>query len=124
MDLIAYDLQPVEVTDTIAEALGAKPLEGSMGRDPLCIMDNETIIGDLSPDMNKLLSLDGLLLHVTAFGKEYDSVSRTFASKLNVTEEPVCGSGHCHIIPFWKIFRNGSVSRHSLTPDVDPGLEI
>lgn len=58
-------------------------------------------VRNLQPDMNKLLNLDGLLLQVTAPGKNTDSVSRSFAPKLNVTEDPVCGSGHCHIVPYW-----------------------
>ena len=46
-------------------------------------------------------ALDGLLLHATAPGKEVDCVSRSFAPKCNVPEDPVCGSGHCHIVPYW-----------------------
>ena len=38
---------------------------------------------------------------MTARGKEYDCVSRSFAPKLKVEEDPVCGSGHCHIAPYW-----------------------
>ena len=47
--------------------------------------------------------LDGLLLQITARADvtEYDCVSRSFAPKLNVLEGHVCGSGHCHIIPYW-----------------------
>ena len=46
--------------------------------------------------------LPGLLLHATAPGTgETDCVSRTFAPKLCVDEDPVCGSGHCHIVPYW-----------------------
>ena len=41
------------------------------------------------------------LLHVTAKGSDEDCVSRSFAPKLAVREDPVCGSGHCHIIPYW-----------------------
>lgn len=51
--------------------------------------------------MEKVLNLEGLLLQVTAPGKDTDCVSRSFAPKLNVTEDPVCGSGHCHIVPYW-----------------------
>ena len=41
-------------------------------------------------------------MHVTAPGfDKYDCVSRTFAPKMNLPEDPVCGSGHCHIIPYW-----------------------
>ena len=43
-----------------------------------------------------------MLLHVTAPGEgEFDCVSRSFAPKLRVDEDPVCGSGHCHIVPYW-----------------------
>jgi predicted PhzF superfamily epimerase YddE/YHI9 len=51
--------------------------------------------------MEAMTSLDGLLLHITAQGRDYDCVSRSFAPKLNVAEDPVCGSGHCHIVPIW-----------------------
>lgn len=42
-----------------------------------------------------------MLQHATAKGSDYDCVSRSFAPKLAVDEDPVCGSGHCHIIPYW-----------------------
>ncbi|MGN1032035.1 MAG: PhzF family phenazine biosynthesis protein, partial [Intestinibacter sp.] len=48
-----------------------------------------------------LKTIDGLLLQVTAAGKDVDCVSRSFAPKMNVDEDPVCGSGHCHIAPYW-----------------------
>ena len=47
------------------------------------------------------MALDGLLQHATAKGKGFDCVSRSFAPKLLVSEDPVCGSGHCHIVPYW-----------------------
>ena len=53
-------------------------------------------------DMDKLLKVKGALMQVTAPGMEgYDCVSRSFAPKMGVPEDPVCGSGHCHIIPYW-----------------------
>jgi len=101
MDFPAYDLTPVAVTEEMAAAIGASPVEAWMGRDLLCVMENEETVRRLRPDMNKARALDGLLLQVTAKGSEYDCVSRTFAPKLNVIEDPVCGSGHCHILPYW-----------------------
>lgn len=101
MDFPAYELKPIPVTDEMTEAIGARPVEAYMGRDLLCIMDSEKTVRDLEPDMTKLLSLPGLLLQVTARGSSYDCVSRSFAPKLNVPEDPVCGSGHCHILPYW-----------------------
>lgn len=101
MDFPSYELKKVEVTEAMAEALGIRPLEAYMGRDLLCILESEGQIRSINPNQEKVNLLDGLLLHVTAQGKEFDCVSRSFAPKCNVPEDPVCGSGHCHIIPFW-----------------------
>ncbi len=101
MEFPAYDLVPVEVTDEMEQALGSRPLEAFMGRDLLCVMDNEKTVRELTPDLERVKQIDGLLLHVTAKGSDEDCVSRSFAPKLAVPEDPVCGSGHCHIIPYW-----------------------
>lgn len=97
----AYKLKPVEVTDAMTEVIGARPTAAFMGRDLLCVVDSEDVVRGCAPDMAKVMQLDGLLLHVTARGKDFDCVSRSFAPKCNVPEDPVCGSGHCHIIPYW-----------------------
>lgn len=101
MDFPAYQLEKIDVTPTMAQVIGATPIEAYMGRDLLCVFDNEEIIRNAKPDLELSKTLDGLLLHITAPGKNYDCVSRTFAQKLNVPEDPVCGSGHCHIVPYW-----------------------
>jgi PhzF family phenazine biosynthesis protein len=101
MDFPAYELKPVEVTAEMTAALGVKPLEAYMGRDLLCVLESEEQVRELTPDMEKIKQLDGLLQHVTAAGKDFDCVSRSFAPKLNVAEDPVCGSGHCHVVPYW-----------------------
>ena len=48
-----------------------------------------------------LRELEGLLQHATARGRAADCVSRSFAPKCGVPEDPVCGSGHCHIFLYW-----------------------
>lgn len=101
MEFPAYDLVPVEVTDEMEQAIGSRPLEAFMGRDLLCVLENEKAVRELTPDLERVKQLDGLLLHVTAAGIDTDCVSRSFAPKLGVAEDPVCGSGHCHIIPYW-----------------------
>ena len=102
MDFPAYQLRPVEVTAQMIDAIGAVPAEAYMGRDLLCVLEDENAVLHLNPDQEKVKALDGLLLHVTARGKEdVDCVSRTFAPKCGVKEDPVCGSGHCHIVPYW-----------------------
>lgn len=101
IDFPAYSLQPVPVTDEMAAAIGARPVKAYMGRDLLCIMKDEETIHNITPDLEKVRALDGLLLHISATGKDFDCVSRSFAPKCNTPEDPVCGSGHCHIIPYW-----------------------
>lgn len=101
MEFPAYDLKPVAVTKAMEEALGVRPIKAFMGRDLLCVVDDEKIVRSLDPDLEKIKELDGLLLHITARGVKTDCVSRSFAPKLAVAEDPVCGSGHCHIIPYW-----------------------
>ena len=101
LDFPAYELKKVEVTEEMEEALGVKLLEAYMARDLLVITEKEEDVRNLQPNMEKILQLDGLMVHTTARGKEYDCVSRTFSPKLQVPEDPVCGSGHCHIVPYW-----------------------
>ena len=101
MDFPAYTLKQLEVTDEIADALGVRPIEVWRARDLLCILEHEEDVINLSPDMEKLKKLKGALMQVTAKGSQFDCVSRTFGPKMNNPEDPVCGSGHCHIIPYW-----------------------
>lgn len=101
MDFPAYKLAPTAVTDEIVDALGVRPAAAFMGRDLLCVMESESDVRTAAPDQEKLLKLDGLLVHLTAKGQDFDCVSRSFAPKCGVAEDPVCGSGHCHIVPYW-----------------------
>ena len=110
----AYDLKKVEITDEMIELIGKKPTEAYLGRDLMCIFDDEEFILSADLDSEKIKKLDGLLLHITAQHSNHslnskiknttdkiDCISRSFAPKLNIYEDPVCGSGHCHIAPYW-----------------------
>ena len=72
-----------------------------MGRDLLCILPDENQVQQFVPDLEKIQELDGLLLHLSAKGKDFDCISRSFAPKLAIEEDPVCVSSHCHIAPYW-----------------------
>ena len=113
MDFPAYELKEVPVTPAMEDAFGVKITEAWLGRDLLCVTEDAEAVPGLNPDQAKLAELDGLLQHITAKGDKYDSVSRTFAPKLAVAEDPVCGSGHCHIVPLWaqKLGKNNIVAR-------------
>ena len=101
MDFPAYDLRPVPVTDAMENVLGVRPVAAYMARDMVCVMENEAQVRALTPDFDKMMELEGLMVHVTAKGTDYDCVSRSFGPKLRIPEDPVCGSGHCHILPYW-----------------------
>lgn len=103
LDFPVFALRPIEVTAAMIEALGVKPIEAYMGRDLLCVLDSEMAVRQLNPDLAKVKDLEGLLLQVTAKSEspDIDCISRSFGPKLNVPEDPVCGSGHCHIVPYW-----------------------
>lgn len=115
LDFPAYVLTSTPVTDAMAEAIGFRPTEAWSARDLVCVLDDERQVREAAPDMARVRELDGLLLHLTARGKDHDCVSRSFAPKLNVPEDPVCGSGHCHIVPLWsrKLGKHDLIARQA-----------
>lgn len=101
MDFPAFELAPLELTEVLTTALGVKPLEAYMGADIVCVLENEAQLRAVQPDQDVIRKLDGVCLHITAPGDSYDCVTRSFAPKCGVAEDPVCGRGHCHVIPYW-----------------------
>jgi PhzF family phenazine biosynthesis protein len=101
MDFPSYKLKSVPVTDTLTKAIGIRPVEAYMGDDMVCVLENEEQVRAVVPNLEVIASLDGVCFHVTAPGKDYDCVTRSFAPKCGVKEDPVCGRGHCHVIPLW-----------------------
>jgi PhzF family phenazine biosynthesis protein len=85
----------------LAEALGKKPLETWASRDVMVVLGSEAEVRALRPDMTRLLALDRFAFAVTAPGDTVDFVSRFFAPNLGVPEDPVTGSTHCTLIPYW-----------------------
>lgn len=115
IDFPSYALEQVPVTELMEQVIGVKPAEAWMARDLICVLDSEAEVANANLDLRKVLELDGLLLHVTAKGSEFDCVSRSFAPKLGVEEDPVCGSGHCHLAPLWaaKLGKTNIVARQA-----------
>ena len=102
MDLPAFELEEVPVTEAMVQAVGARPKEAYMGRDLLLVMEDDFDIKNYEPDVLKIKALEGTMLHLTKAGEgDYDCISRSFAPKLGVVEDPVSGSGHCHICVYW-----------------------
>ena len=101
MNFPAYEPKKIPVTDEMCAAVNAKVLEAYLARDLLMILDSAEAVENLAPDFDKLKNLDGLTQAVTAAGKNFDCVSRVFAPKIKVPEDPVTGSTHCLIAPYW-----------------------
>ena len=101
MNFPAYKPKKIPVTDEMQEAVGAKILEAYLARDLLMILDSAEAVENLSPDFDKLKNLDGLTQAVSAVDKNFDCVSRVFAPKIKIAEDPVTGSTHCLIAPYW-----------------------
>ncbi len=101
MDFPQVEYKRIDVTQEMADAIGVMPKEAYLGRDLMMVLETGNEVINLNPDMEKLEKLPGLLQGVTARSSKYDCVSRAFAPKLKVPEDPVTGSIHCMIAPYW-----------------------
>ncbi len=101
MDFPAREPLPCPVPDDLTRSLRIEPVEVLKSRDFLVLFENEETVRQLSPDMALLMNLDALGVIVTAPGEKVDFVSRFFAPKVGVPEDPVTGSAHSTLIPYW-----------------------
>ncbi len=91
-----------EVPQGLIEAMGGKrPVEILRSRDYFLVYEAEEDILQLHPDFTKLGLIDSLGFIVTAPGDNSDFVSRFFAPSAGINEDPVTGSAHCNLIPYW-----------------------
>lgn len=86
--------------DLISALGGARPREVLAARDWLVCYDESMMVRALRPDMARLARLDRMVI-VTAPGEDVDFVSRFFAPGAGVPEDPVTGSAHCTLVPYW-----------------------
>lgn len=102
LDFPADSPRPVDAPPDLEQALGWKPREVLSSRIKyLLVLATEPEVRQLNPDMNALAKLDASGIIVTAPGKDCDFVSRFFAPRLGVPEDPVTGSAHCVLVPYW-----------------------
>jgi PhzF family phenazine biosynthesis protein len=85
----------------VAALGGKKPLKVLRSRDYMLVYESEEDVAGIVPDHSALAKIDTLGVIVTAPGKEVDFVSRFFAPAAGVPEDPVTGSAHCNLIPYW-----------------------
>lgn len=101
MDFPRYQYKQTEVTPLMEKALKAKILEAYLSHDLLLVLENEKAVINLNPDIELLKMLPGSCIAVTAKGSNYDCVSRVFVPNMAIPEDPVTGSSHCLITPYW-----------------------
>jgi len=106
----------VPITDMICVALGRPPVELYKARDYLAVFDNKRDVHELRPDFHAMERLDAHVI-ATAPAAGHDFVSRFFAPTAGVTEDPVTGSSHCTLIPFWaERLRKNTLTAHQVSP--------
>lgn len=102
MDFPARPPRDVVLPPGLADTLGVKPAAVfSSEEDLLVVVDNEKTVRSMSPDFGKLKRISCRGVIVTAPGDQSDFVSRFFAPGVGIDEDPVTGSAHCVLIPFW-----------------------
>jgi PhzF family phenazine biosynthesis protein len=101
LDFPARPPQPIAVPEMLANGLGVQPTSTLKSRDYLAVFDSAETVHALTPDFVTLKNLDCLGIIVTAPGADCDFVSRFFAPAAGVEEDPVTGSAHCTLIPYW-----------------------
>ena len=101
MDFPALALEPCAAPDELAAGLGAAPREVFASMDYMAVYDSEEQVRGLQPDMTRLARLDRRGVIATAPGVHADFVSRFFAPAAGIPEDPVTGSAHCMLAPYW-----------------------
>jgi len=92
---------PCATPDKLVRALRRRPREVLKSRDYVAVFDSAAEVAAVNPDMDLVSRLDCLGVIVTARSDTADFVSRFFAPQAGVPEDPVTGSAHCSLIPFW-----------------------
>lgn len=117
-DLISLDFpsnkpSPAPCPDALPRALRSEPVEILKSTAYLAVFESEDQIRNMKPDFPILDELDTYAIIVTAKGKTVDFVSRFFAYKIGIAEDPVTGSAHCTLVPYWSE-KLGKTKLHAL----------
>jgi PhzF family phenazine biosynthesis protein len=101
LDFPSHVPAPCLTPDELLRGLGHKPREVLKSRNFQAVYDSQSEVAALTPDMALLARLDCLGVIVTARGEDVDFVSRFFAPRAGIPEDPVTGSAHSSLSPFW-----------------------
>ena len=101
MDFPSRPAVPTDIPEHLMSGLGLKVDQIFKARDYLIVVENEEVVRDLQPDYSELEKVDCEGIIVTAPGNEVDFVSRFFAPRMGIAEDPVTGSAHSTLTPYW-----------------------
>lgn len=102
LDFPARIPQPCEVPEKLLQSLGTTAvIEVLKSRDYFVVLPNEEAVQNVDPDFTLMKETDAFGIIVTAKGHEADVVSRCFYPDAGIPEDPVTGSAHCNIVPYW-----------------------
>jgi predicted PhzF superfamily epimerase YddE/YHI9 len=92
----------LHITEDMVKCFHLRPLQAWKGKtDLMLVFDNEKQIRDLVPSFEAIMNLNGRGIIATAAGEQVDFVSRFFAPQAGVPEDPVTGSAHTTLTPYW-----------------------
>lgn len=114
LDFPVRELAPLPLQGAVDAALGARVLSLTHAAGTwIAELESEAALRSLQPDLRAVQALDCRALSVTARGTDCDFVSRFFAPKVGIDEDPVTGSAHCGLVPFWarRLGKNHFVAR-------------
>ncbi|OJJ14855.1 isomerase [marine bacterium AO1-C] len=103
LDFPSRPPQPVDTPPDFEAALGVKPVKVLKAREYVVVLENETAVRQAKPNYTLFADLDTIGVVITAQGDDsaVDFVSRCFDKLEEIGEDPVTGSAHCYLIPYW-----------------------
>lgn len=104
LDFPALQLEQATMEKAVSQALGASPaacFRVTEGWKQLCVFESESAVAALAPDFPALRAATDRCVIATAPGDHCDFVSRFFAPQVGIDEDPVTGSAHCALVPYW-----------------------
>ncbi|MEP6946676.1 MAG: PhzF family phenazine biosynthesis protein [Acidobacteriota bacterium] len=101
LDFPSRPAEPCDAPPGLLDAIGRQPKEILKSRDYMLVYESEAEIRAIEPNFAEILKIPTHAVIVTAPGEDSDFVSRFFAPEVGVFEDPVTGSAHCTLVPFW-----------------------
>jgi PhzF family phenazine biosynthesis protein len=102
LDFPACTIHKIEINDELKTVFGTEPVACYVGREDLMfVFENEKTIIELKPNFNRISEINARGIIITSPSLKYDFISRFFAPTVGVNEDPVTGSAHTMLVPYW-----------------------